>query len=140
MLLGCDSSSSTTPETAEPGIPPLTDQIKEQIVSFARAGGEFIEERGGQLFDVAEKAWRKFFPKVEDGVKVDPEDELRGTLEGKYIARLVEINSDGKKTTIEREFTNPKMIRDSVDGPWRPDPELYAADFEEQKDSDKNAD
>ena len=101
---------------------PSWSQAKAYVVKFATDTGEWVTEKAKTVSDAISLFWDTVFPKVEDGVRVDPANPLRGTLQGTLM--IIKTFKDGNRTDeIVLKLHYPRMYRECEQSPWKIDPE-----------------
>lgn len=101
--------------------------IKEWIVGFATAVGEFVFEKAATFAEAVSKAWSAFWgtDKV-NGVRVDENDPLKGVFESTLQCKVEwgSTGSDSRSNSLEITLDHPKMVRTSPDSTdWQLAPE-----------------
>ena len=91
--------------------------VMDWIVGFAKATGEWVVERASNFADAVARAWRAIWPDIVSGVRVDDDDPLISTYDGKLRCSVAwgAEGSRPRENRLEIELDRPQMIRESAD-------------------------
>lgn len=116
LLVGCSESPD------EPVVTPVINAARDYVLRVTETTGEYIEERAQSFAEALNRLWRRLFPDIDRRVRVDPDDPLRGILQGIYVHSVVIEKPDGSKDTVTLRLIDPCMRRAALESEWQLDP------------------